>query len=779
MTDSYTEQHQIDIFPWDDSFNTGVAEIDQQHKHLVNLLNKVVTHIAFKHSDASINPVIDELLDYAVYHFQSEESYWLSSLNHAPQTSLHRDSHNYFINRIHELKALDNAMSMEEWQETLLSFLASWLASHILESDKHMAFMVEATQSGMSLDDASHWADEQMRGTTKTVINVIIAAYRNLTASTLRLVKEIKAKNQTQYKLSASEHLLQQALEHAKIGYWSLPYQSDLAVWSEEMYSLFGLPLDRSATPETLHRIMHKEYHSLYAESIQQCFRSGQEHRVEFLISRPNDGEMRWIESRGRVTYNSEGTPDRISGFVQDITERKNCEAQITQLAHIDSLTGLPNRRLFFDKLRHAIISNRQNNQHSALLFLDIDDFKTINDSHGHEYGDILLKEISARIKRWIRDGDVLARFAGDEFVIILSGLDCTLLEAAAQANAVAGKLLDKLSQLYQLREVQYNSSVSIGIVIFGDHQNSESELLQQADIAMYKAKQSGKNSACIFSEDMQEEITRHFKLENDLRRATRKQEFELYFQPQIDKAGAVVGAEALIRWRHPKRGLIQPDEFISLAEKTGLIVPIGEWVLKTACSQLSAWQQFDDTRSLTLSVNVSYKQFQNDNFVPLVCQLIEEHKIERGKLRLELTESVLIDDMEQITRHMNTLRSKGVHFSLDDFGMGYSSLKYLKDLPLSQLKIDRSFIRDLESGKSDPSIVKTIISISDTLGLYSIAEGVETASQQKYLQNEGCSVYQGFLYSKPLPIKEFDRYLSEQSLSVDKNKRQKTVKLD
>lgn len=706
--------------------------------------------------------IINELVDYAVYHFQSEESYWLETLPDILETASHRESHNYFFERVQEFESKSSTMPKEQWLEELLSFLASWLVAHILESDKHMALLVSAVRSDKPVEEACKWVDKQMSNSTKATISIIIASYQNLSASALRLRREIKAGNVTQTKLSNSELRLQQAMDYAQIGYWSLGYNSEVADWSPEMFKLFGLPEDSIPGPETLCSIMQKDYHVPFLNSMQECFQTGKEHYVEYPITRSSDGEVRWIECHGRVTYHDDGTPDRIAGFVQDITQRKDNEKQITELAHYDSLTGLPNRRLLFDRLHQTIAACKHSNQNNALLFIDIDDFKKVNDQHGHEYGDALLKEVALRIKLCIREGDTLARLSGDEFVVIIPGLDANGMNAAAQAEVVAKKLSDVLAKIYQLQKIQYKSGVSIGITVFSDSKKTESELLKQADMAMYKAKQSGKNAVCFFDPQMQDEVMEHAQLESDLQKALQEQEFVLHYQAQVNQQNRVCGAETLVRWQHPDKGLLGPDRFIPLAEKNGLIIPLGGWVLKSACKQLSLWQERTETQHLTLSVNVSARQFHDPQFIPLVCQLLEKYRLPRGKLRLELTETMMVDDMDKTISSMNVLREKGVHFSLDDFGTGYSSLRYLKRLPLSQLKIDRSFVVNLESDVNDQSIVKTIISMSEALGLYAIAEGIETQEQRKFLENEGCTVYQGFLYSKPLPIEDFEVYLTK-----------------
>lgn len=753
-------QHHVDIFPWSDNFNTGVDEIDQQHRKLVAILNQVASFITLQRTNIDPDNLIGELVDYAVFHFDSEENYWLNSLPESEYTKQHRDTHNQFIQRVNDLKESAKALSEEQWLDELLSFLASWLASHILKSDKHMALLVEAVHSGLSIEQASVWAEEQMQGAAENTINIILSAYKSLSANTIRLMREIKNGNQTLNKLIKSEGDLKEAMDYAKIGRWSFPYKGQVADWSPQMFDLFGLKPDVIPGPESLCCIMKDGFQQPFLTSMQRSFETGQEHRVEYQIVRPNDGEARWIECRGKIVYKEDGTPEKISGFVQDITERKENEDKITQLAYYDTLTSLPNRRLFFDRLDQAIaLSDRADNYH-AILFIDIDNFKNINDTHGHEYGDALLQQAATRILNCIRMGDTLARIGGDEFVLNLSGLATSELEAAAEAELVANKILRVLSLPYHVNKHQFNSSASVGVVLFNDASIPASELMKQADIAMYQAKESGKNASLFYKPEMQEVISERIKLEKSLHKAVKEQQFELYYQPQVDNLNKVVGAEALIRWQHPVEGMISPDDFIPLAEESGLIISIGDWVLEQACYQLCRWKQDNHTKHLTLSVNVSYKQFRQPDFVPKVNELINKYDIGIGELKLELTETMLVDDMELMISNMQALKNAGIKFSLDDFGTGYSSLQYLKQLPISQLKIDRSFVSELELNINDQSIVKTIILMANALDIDVIAEGVENIEQRVFLSSHGCLSYQGYFYSKPVPSCEFESQL-------------------
>jgi diguanylate cyclase (GGDEF)-like protein/PAS domain S-box-containing protein len=443
-----------------------------------------------------------------------------------------------------------------------------------------------------------------------------------------------------------------------------------------------------------------------------------------------------------------------------DFTERKEAEARINELAFYDSLTNLPNRRLLMERLQHALASSVRGGHSGAILFLDLDNFKTINDTLGHDVGDILLQQVAQRLKVAVRATDSVARLGGDEFVVMLEDLSGHRLEAATQAEDVGEKIIAALNQPYQLATHECRSSASIGITLFNGDQQTAEELMRQADIAMYQGKKAGRNTLRFFDPQMQDSINVRVSLESDLRNAIEKQQFQLHYQVQVDSSGRPLGAEALIRWLHPERGLVPPLQFIPLAEETGLILPIGQWVLETACAQLKAWQQDELTRGFVLAVNVSAKQFRQADFAAQVRAVVQRHGIKPMLLEVELTESMLLENVEKTIATMNTLNEIGIQLSLDDFGTGYSSLQYLKRLPLDQLKIDQSFVRDITTDSSDRTIVQTIIAMAHSLGLNVIAEGVETEEQRQLLLGSGCMHYQGYLFSKPLPNGQFEALL-------------------
>lgn len=460
-----------------------------------------------------------------------------------------------------------------------------------------------------------------------------------------------------------------------------------------------------------------------------------------------------------------DGVVSNYVATLNDITLTKTAEDEIKNLAFYEPLTLLPNRRLLLDRLSQALASNARSSRSGALLFIDLDNFKTLNDTLGHDIGDILLQQVAKRLGACVREGDTVARLGGDEFVVMLEDLSKDPLEAAEQTESVAIKILESLTRPYQLGLHEYHNTPSIGATLFNNKQQSIDDLLKQADIAMYQSKKAGRNTLRFFDPKMQETINERAILENELRNALEKQQFQLYYQIQVtgiqdDGSHRPLGAEALIRWNHPVRGLVSPVEFISLAEETGMILPIGQWVLETACAQLKLWQQNKLTSQYMLAVNVSAKQFRQPNFVSLVKDVIQRCAISAKYLKLELTESLLLEDIEDTIATMLALKDIGVGFSLDDFGTGYSSLQYLKRLPLNQLKIDQTFVRDIATDEGVRAIVRTIIAMAHSLNLNVIAEGVETEEQRILLQKKGCTHYQGYLYGKPVPIGIFEAKL-------------------
>ena len=444
-----------------------------------------------------------------------------------------------------------------------------------------------------------------------------------------------------------------------------------------------------------------------------------------------------------------------------DITQRKAAAEEIERLAYHDPLTGLPNRRLLMDRLQQALASSARTGRNGALLFLDLDHFKVLNDTLGHDFGDLLLGQVAQRLSSAVREGDTVARLGGDEFVVLLEDMSEQAIEAAEQSKNVGEKVLSQLSQPYGIASRHHHSSCSIGAVLFNGQHQSVDELLKQADLAMYDAKTAGRNALRFFDPQMQASVSARADMERELLVALAEQQFVLHYQPQVTHQGQVVGAEALIRWQHPRRGLVSPMEFIPLAEETGQILPIGLWVLKSACAQLKHWESVAGARAWRIAVNVSARQFHQTDFVAQVVAVLQQTGARPQLLKLELTESVVLNDVADASAKMNTLKALGVSFALDDFGTGQSSLSYLTQLPLDQLKIDQSFVRHMDVRPNDALMVQTIIGMAHNLGLEVIAEGVETQAQRALLEQHGCTLYQGYLFGRPVPLQEFERSLS------------------
>jgi diguanylate cyclase (GGDEF)-like protein/PAS domain S-box-containing protein len=479
-------------------------------------------------------------------------------------------------------------------------------------------------------------------------------------------------------------------------------------------------------------------------------------HELEFQLRRKN-GEIFWARMSASL-IEIEGTQCVLS-FARDISEAKAAEDEIRNLAFYDSLTGLPNRRLLAERLRQTMAASTRSHRKGALLFIDLDGFKMLNDTLGHKTGDAMLQEVARRLTACVRDSDTVARWGGDEFVIILEELSEGPEDAASQAKIVAEKILAAIRRTYQLAGRDCVSASSIGITIFGDQRGSIDDVLQQADIAMYHAKAAGRNTLRFFAPALQSAINTRAAMEEDLREALKNRQFVLYIQPQVD-SGQLVGVETLLRWNHPTRGVLEPDQFIALAEETGLILPLGDWVLESACAQIASWVTRKETAHLTVAVNISARQLRQPEFVEHVLNVLYRTGANPRNLYLELTESMLVDNVEDLIAKMAVLKSHGLRFSLDDFGTGYSSLSYLKRLPLDQLKIDLVFVRDMLVDVTSGAIAQTVVSLSRVMGLSVIAEGVETEQQRAFLAALGCHSIQGYLVSRPLPLDTFDQWL-------------------
>ena len=523
---------------------------------------------------------------------------------------------------------------------------------------------------------------------------------------------------------------------------------------------------------------VHPEDHAAVRRSIQMSATDLSPWRQEYRL-RFGDGMERWLLGSALPQRESDGGV-LWHGFITDITERKQLEVRVSQLAvmdaqaqskvtaekiqHLafyDALTLLPNRRLLQERLLQALESSERGGHWGAILFVDLDDFKTVNEALGHDKGDFLLQQVAHSLPNCVRDSDMIARLGSDEFSVLLEGLSHNLQDAIAQSGRVAEKILHTLNRTYELGDCRHHSTVSIGIAMFdGTHRDSIEVPMQRAELAMYHAKASGHNSLRYFDPVMQSQVSARAALEMSLREALEKKQFELYYQPQVKGSGHITGVEALVRWNDPVRGMVSPAAFIPLAEETGLILPLGSWVLETACRQLKQWADRPEFKALTIAVNVSARQFHQKDFVEQVLMVLARTGANPQQLKIELTESLMVANVEEVIVKMNALKEHGIDFSLDDFGTGYSSLSYLKRLPLSQLKIDQGFVQDIMVNSNDAAIAKMVIALADSLSLTVVAEGVETEVQRNFLEELGCHTFQGYLFSRPLPPDAFEAYV-------------------
>ncbi len=468
-------------------------------------------------------------------------------------------------------------------------------------------------------------------------------------------------------------------------------------------------------------------------------------------------GMMSWTSISGMPIFDAQEVFRGYRGIGRDITEHKRNEDENQRLAFYDTLTGLPNRRLLLDRLSQALVTTARNHQQAALLFIDLDNFKDLNDTLGHDLGDKLLEKVANRLVACVRQGDTVARFGGDEFVVMVEELNPDVGSAINQVKVVGEKILAALNRPFDLSGKERYSTPSIGIAVFSGQQQSMDEVLKRADLAMYQAKAAGRNTLRFFDPALQAAVADRVALEADLRYGLEHGQLVLFYQPIVDEKGTVTGVEALARWVHPQRGMVAPANFIPMAEKTGLILPLGRWVLQTACSQLVAWGGDPATQEVSIAVNVSAREFRQPEFATQVIETLRKTGASPKRLQLELTESLLLSDVQDAIRKMEQLKAMGVRFSLDDFGTGYSSLSYLKRLPLDHLKIDQSFVRDVLTDPNDAAIARTVVALAQSLGLSVVAEGVETEGQRDFLLASGCKSFQGYLFGHPVPAHELD----------------------
>lgn len=558
--------------------------------------------------------------------------------------------------------------------------------------------------------------------------------------------------------LNAAEERLRLVLRGSNDAPWDWDMVEHTMYYSPRWWQMLGLEPEEHSTDTALWaQRLHPDDTVRVHRLLQQYLAEGRDSFEEEFRLQHQDGHYVDVLCRGFISRNASGEPVRISGTNLDLTERKQTESQIHHLAFYDTLTDLPNRRLLLEHLRKALQTCERTGHHGALLFIDLDRFKELNDTLGHDTGDELLRQVARRLEHCVRETDMVARLGGDEFVVMLQGMSKDKNTAALDTERTAQKVLDALNQAYDIAGRAYQGTPSIGIALFGTGRESVDTLLRQADLAMYKAKSGGRNTMRFFDDSMQAEVDLKVALQADLRVALEAGGLLLHLQPQFNQRHGLLGAEVLVRWQHPERGLLPPAQFIPMAESSGLILPLGQWVLHKACEQLVLWADDPVLSALTLSVNVSVHQLHDPGFTAQVVAALAETGADPLKLKLEITESALAENVEDIIAKMEVLRRLGISFALDDFGTGYSSLSFLKRLPLNQLKIDRAFVHDAPTDAGNATIARIIITLGNELGLSVLAEGVETEEQRQFLLDHGCLDHQGYLMGRPVSVAEFE----------------------
>ncbi len=593
---------------------------------------------------------------------------------------------------------------------------------------------------------------------------VVLLIMQKMKHYNLLLSQEISERKQAELALTMSEHNYRELVDNANVIILRMAFDGTVTYFNEYAERFFGYSreeiMGRHVVGTIVPYIESGSDRNL-SEVVKAILANTQNYQSNENENITKDGRRVFIHWINRVLFDAQHNPIAVLSIGQDVTERKNAEERIHALAFYDPLTGLPNRRLILDRLHQAIFQHQRNGCYGALLFIDLDNFKLINDSLGHSVGDQLLIQVAHRLESVVSAGDSVARLGGDEFIIMLEDLDADMTLAVKQAKSAAKVILNALAQPYSLVSQESHITSSIGIALFQDKQDSVDSLLKRADLAMYQAKIAGRNAIRFFDPIMQALVEQRAQLETELRQGIVEQQFILYYQPQIDINNKIIGLEALVRWQHPERGLLSPIAFITLAEETGLILDLGAQILQQACQQLALWQQNDKTKELTLSINISAIQFNHSQFVTNIMNEISRCAIDAHFLILEITESLFLKNMDEIVNKMQALKLVGIRFSIDDFGTGYSSLAYLKRLPIDELKIDRSFIMDIDSSDDNAEVIITaFIGLSHLLGLHVVAEGVELPKQQAFLANNGCDLIQGFLFSRPVPAAQITQML-------------------
>ncbi len=739
----------IDILPWDDNFNTGIEVIDTQHHKLVEILNHLATNIAYEADNETLSAIFDELIDYTLYHFKTEENIWHEYLPGSTLEEEHQTVHQEFVDTVLRFKAEQHIRSYDELTEEVLGFLAHWLASHILETDRYMAYIIHALRDGLSMEDAKRDAREKMRGLTDVFIDIVLSRYRAFSTNTLHLIHEVQQRQQKEEKLK----LAASVFTHAREGILITDAANKIIDVNDTFSLITGFEREEAIgrTPKILAsgKQGSEFYVKMWEALINKGYWSGE------IWNRNKEGNLYAAMLTISAILDEGGKAKNYVALFSDITMAKEHQRELEHIASYDVLTNLPNRVLLADRLSQALLESQRDHHAIAVAFLDIDGFKEVNDRHGHNVGDELLVVLSGRMQLALRKGDTLARVGGDEFLVVL-----TKLQNPGDCKPVLKRLLSEVSEPATVDGLVMRVTASIGLSIsMPDNSIDGDQLIRQADQAMYQAKQSGKNRYHVFDLEKDSAITvRRESIEN-IKAAMSNHEFILYYQPKVNmRTGEVVGVEALIRWEHPEQGLIPPGEFLPIIEDHAISIELGEWVINTALDQMETWK--DSGLEMPVSVNISALHLQQTNFVSRLKTLLDAHdSIMPHYLELEVLETGAIGDMVLVSDIMEKCIDLGVTFALDDFGTGYSSLTYLRRLPADLIKIDQVFVHDMLIDPEDLAIVEGVIGLTKAFGREVIAEGVETVEHGKALLQIGCELAQGYGIARPMKASDIPEW--------------------
>jgi len=859
------DTENFEIFPWDKNFEVGIATIDEQHRVLVDILNKLAAHLANLSDEIELNKIFTELADYADYHFKTEEVIWKKNFQDDVWFLKHTQTHGNFIGDVLKMKENKENKHLDEVIYDIVLYLAKWLAYHILDTDKRMAKVVLALQQGISLEDAKESSIKEMSGAMQTLIETVLTMYSSISTRTLDLMREKALRIKAEKALKISDEKWKFILESNNENIWDWDVAHDKVQTSEENIdsmlqkelSQFGQhtsihPDDLKKTRQEFlehingetefysskYRILGKNgawswvlsrakvvsrdthnkalrvvgtnsditqrevaniiyentnqaifiadaynniisvnpafskitgfskeetigknpsvlssgqmsqqfYTSMWAKLLKKGYWSGE------ITNKRKDGTSFLEELNITVVKNEKGEIDHYFALFVDITQKKKAEDVIKQHAQFDILTNLANRNTLNTHLTREIARAKRGKNSFAVLFIDLDHFKDINDTFGHDVGDKVLIEASTRIKNAIRDSDVLARFGGDEFVLILSDITQTL-----SIERISNSIINKMQIPFILDDKKLYISASIGISLFPQDAHDTVSLLKNADQAMYKAKEKGRNCFAYFTKNMQENAQRRQKLLSDLHNALELKQLEMYYQPIIDlKTNKILKAEALIRWNHPQEGIIYPDSFIKIAEQSGQILDIGNWIFEESASQAQEWKQKYNI-DFKISINKSPVQFKSSHNISSWLDYLKKIGLNSQNIIIEITENLLMGFSPLIEEKLLKMRDAGIEVSLDDFGTGYSSLSYLKRFHIDYIKIDKSFVDNLVSSEQDKILCEAMIAMAHKLEMRVIAEGIETKEQRDILTSMGCDYGQGFIYAKALKADDFE----------------------